>query len=83
MPYDPRPVSQGGNRGMGETFGHVPPKGKFRVIGVDTFDGGDWVQGDFDTKEEALACARAKGGNMTKMHVYDDTGRHIGDAGTF
>lgn len=83
MPYDPRPISKGGNRGMGETFTHVPPKGKFRVIGVDTFDGGDWVVGDYDTKEAALAIAYAKGGQMTKMHVYDDTGRHVGQAGTF
>ncbi len=83
MPYDPRPVSQGGNRGIGELFSHQPPPGKFRVIGVDTFDGGDWVQGDFDTKEAALACAREKGGSMTKMHVYDDRGRHVGEAGTF
>ena len=83
MPYDPRPISEGGNRGLGEKFTRVPPKGKFRVIGVDTFDGGDWVQGDFDPKEAALQCAREKGGEMTKMHIYDDTGRHIGEAGTF
>lgn len=83
MPYDARPVSQGGNRGIDERFSRSAPKGKFRVIGVDTFDGGDWVQGDFDTKEAALAVAQAKGGEMTKMHVYDDTGRHIGNAGTF
>lgn len=83
MPYDPRPISEGGNRGMGETFSHKPPKGKFRVVCVDTFDGGDWVSGDFDTREAALAHARTKGGEMLRTHVYDDTGRHIGDAGTF
>jgi hypothetical protein len=83
MPYDPRPISEGGNRGIGETFTHVAPKGKFRVIGVDTFDGGDWCQGDFDTREAALQCARDKGGEMTMMHVYDDTGKHIGQAGRF
>lgn len=59
------------------------PKGKFRVIGVDTFSHEDWVQGDFDTKDAALACADAHGGEMTKMHVYDATGKHIGEAGTF
>lgn len=83
MPYDPRPISQGGNRGIGETFTHMPPKGKFRVVGVDTFDGGDWVEGDFDSREAAIAHANSRGGQMTKMHVYDDTGRHISDAGTF
>jgi len=83
MPYDPRPESQGGNRGYGERFGSVPEKGNYRVIGVDTFDGGDWVQGDFETKEEALKVARDKGGQMTKMHVYDKDGRHVQDFGTF
>jgi len=83
MPYDPRPVSQGGNRGIDELFSRAAPKGKYRVIGVDTFDGGDWHQGDFDTKQEALNCARAKGGTMTKMHVYDDKGQHVGEAGSF
>lgn len=83
MPYDPRPISEGGNRGIDEAFGRAAPKGKFRVIGVDTFDGGDWVQGDFATRDEALACARSKGGEMTRMYVYDDMGRHLGNAGTF
>ena len=51
--YDPRPISEGGNMGMDETFTRKPDEGKnFRVVGVDTFDGGDWVQGDFETLEE-------------------------------
>lgn len=83
MPYDPRPISEGGNRGIDDRFSRDPPKGKWRVIGVDTFDGGDWIEGDFDTKDEALARAKQKGGNMTKMHVYDDAGHHVGETGTF
>lgn len=83
MPYDPRPVSEGGNKGIDEEFSRKAPKGKFRVIGVDTFDGGDWVEDDFDTREEAIERATTKGGEMTKMHVYDDRGQHIHDAGTF
>jgi hypothetical protein len=59
------------------------PAGKFRVVGVDTFDGTDWVYGDYDTQEQALALAEAKGGEMLKTHVYDDTGRHIGGFGRF
>ncbi len=59
------------------------PKGKFRVIGVDTFDGVDWIEGDFDTKEQALECAHKKGGEMLVTHVYDDNGNHVGDAGRF
>ena len=85
MPYDPRPVSEGGNRGIDEQFSREAPKGKFRVIGVDTFDGGDWVEGDFDTLDQAKKHANEKteGQQMLKMHVYDDTGSHRHDAGTF
>lgn len=59
------------------------PKGKFRVIGVDTFDGGDWIEGDFKTKAEALQKAKEKGATMLKTHVYDDKGNHVYEAGTF
>ena len=67
------------------------PLGKFRVIGVDTFDGEDWIYfvgedwiyGDYDTKEEAINLANEKGGNMLKTHVYDEKGKHIHEAGTF
>lgn len=83
MPYDPRPSSQGGNRGIDGLFSRKAPTGKFRVIGVDTFDGGDWLQGDCDTLDQAIALAKTKGGEMTKMHVYDDCGNHKFDAGTF
>lgn len=83
MPYDPRPESKGGNRGMGERFTHVAPKGKYRVVCVDTFDGGDWVAGDFDTRGAAIACAKENGGEMLKAHVYDDTGKHVLQTGTF
>ncbi len=85
MPYDPRPVNQGGNRGIDETFSRKAPTGKFRVIGVDTFDGDDWVEGDFPSLGEALAHVRAQtsGKQMLMMHVYDEHGRHTGDAGSF
>ncbi len=84
MPYDPRPVSEGGNRGIDEQFSRKAPRGKFRVIGVDTFDGGDWVEDDFDTLEKARKHAdeRTEGEQMLKMHVYDDTGSHRHEAGT-
>ena len=85
MPYDPRPVSEGGNRGIDEQFSRNAPPGKFRVIGVDTFDGTDWVEGDFGTKDAALLhiSARTVGKQMLKMHAYDDKGRHVGAAGQF
>ncbi len=83
MPYDARPESEGGNKGIDERFSRKAPSGQFRVIGVDTVDGGDWVQGDRDTLEEARKLAKKKGGEMTMMHIYDDDGRHLGNAGTF
>lgn len=83
MPYDARLVSEGGNRGAGELFKLRAPAGKFRVVCVDTFDGGDWVDGDYDTREAALKRAQEKGAPMLCAHVYDDQGKHIGNVGTF
>lgn len=82
--YDPRPNSRGGNRGIDEKFSRCAPEGKFRVIGVDTFDGTDWIQGDFNTLAQAMNCAdeQTKGEEMLKMHVYDDKGINLYDAGT-
>jgi hypothetical protein len=59
------------------------PPGKFRVIGVDTFDGTDWIYGDYKTRDEAIKLANEIGGTMLKTHVYDDQGKHIHSAGTF
>ncbi len=59
------------------------PKGKFRVIAVDTFDGSDWIHGDFPTKHEAIEEAEKKGGTMLVTHVYDEDGHHVGTGGSF
>ena len=83
MPYDPRLVSEGGNRGIDEVFQRAAPEGKYRVVGVDTFDGGDWHQGDFDTRAEANKVAAENSGSMTKMYVYDDHGHCLSDFGTY
>lgn len=85
MPHEPRPVSEGGNRGIDQLFSRKAPDGKFRVIGVDTFDGTDWEEGDFDTLDAAIAHAneQVKGEQMLKMHVYNDQGTHCYSAGTF
>lgn len=82
MPYDPRPKSQGGNRGMGDNFGRKPRRGyNFRVVGVDTFDGGDWIVGDYKTLEEAKR--NAVGGTMLKKYVYNKDGRCVYSSGSF
>ena len=85
MPYDARPVSQGGNAGIDEEFSRKAPQGKFRVVSVDTFDGTDELDGDFDNLDAAKACADriTNGQEMTKAHVYDDQGHHRYEAGTF
>ena len=59
-------------------------KGKFRVIGVDTFDHDDWIKGDYDTFEEARAVAdKYDNEEMIKMYIYDDMGKCLGEAGNF
>jgi hypothetical protein len=85
MPYDPRPVSSGGNQGIDEEFSRKAPAGKFRVIGVDTFDGTDWHEKDCDSLSEAREYAdeKVKGQQMLKMYVYNDQGLHRHGSGTF
>ena len=83
MSYDTRPMSKGGNRGIDKRFSRKAPKGQFRLICVDTFDGTDWLQGDYETLREAQIVARNKGGEMLKTHIYNDEGKHVFDAGSF
>jgi hypothetical protein len=88
MPYDPRPISKGGNRGIDEPdqpggFSREAPEGKFRVVMVDTYDGTDGVYKDCDTLKEAEELADEKGAEMLMMHVFDDKGDHLYKAGTF
>lgn len=63
----------------------MAPAGKFRVVGVDTFDRTSWVDGDFDTKDEAVAHAKYRGKDavMMKLHVYDDKANHLYEDGKF
>ncbi len=85
MPYDPRPTDEGGNKGIDRDFSRRAPEGQFRVIGVDTFDGGDWVSKDCDTLEDAQEHVRneTKGQQMKMMHIYDDEGKHCDSGGSF
>jgi len=64
------------------------PEGKCKVIGVDKFDGEDWVEGEYDTPEEALKEARrlteeakplASHHNVaTVYYAYDRDGNYLG-----
>ena len=53
------------------------PKGKFRVIGTDHFPvpPEDWLQGDFDTLEEAKKNCTPNA--MTSYEVRDDCGKRV------
>lgn len=59
------------------------PKDKFRVVGVDTFDGTDWVKCDCDTLEEAQEIAQENAGYMLKYYVYNDKAKQLYSAGTY
>ena len=82
MPYDPRHISEGGNRTTTRADLKAP-KGKYRVVLVDTFDGGDCILLTTKSKQKALDLANKNGGTMTIVYVYDDKGRQIHKAGTF
>lgn len=51
--------------------------GKFRVIGIDTFDYTDWIEGDFDTIDEAIVKTNTIKGNFTNTYIFDDKGNKI------
>ncbi len=80
MPYEPEK-----NAGIDKDFSRSPNQKKFRVVGVDTFDGDDWIEGEFDTLQEARkhVAMKTAGKQMLVMHIYDENGRHVGAAGTF
>jgi hypothetical protein len=55
------------------------PRGMFRVVGVDTFEGPreDYLVGDYGSKAKALKVAKRHGGQMNPVHVYDDQGNSL------
>ena len=59
------------------------PQGKFRVIGEHTYNGGVWLENDFDSLDAAAGYAdrSTRGTHMLKMSVYDDVGTHRHHAG--
>ncbi len=63
----------------------IAPRGQFRVVGVDTFEGpcADYLIGDYKTSEEAIKIAKEHGGEMNPVYVYDDKGTRLFKCGTF
>ncbi len=82
MPYDPRHISQGGHRTTTRQD-LIAPKGKYNVVLVDTFDGGDAIVLTTKSKKKALEEARRRGGTMLIAYVYDDKGNQIKKEGSF
>ena len=61
------------------------PPGKFRVIGVDTFEGpfADYPIAVVDTLAEAQELVKIHGGEMNPVYAYDDTGKLVAQAGSY
>ncbi|PIR92602.1 hypothetical protein COU01_00840 [Candidatus Falkowbacteria bacterium CG10_big_fil_rev_8_21_14_0_10_44_15] len=74
--------ASGENRNIDEDLLPQAPAGKFRIIGVDTFDYQTWLVGDCDTLLEAQELAEKKVGDMTVMHIFNDHGRRVWFTGT-
>ena len=68
-----------------------PPKGKFRIIGIEKFENpgeGHWVVEDLDNREEAIKRAREMTRNASKdsdhpsvatvFYAYDENGEYLG-----
>ena len=60
------------------------PTGKYRVLCVDTFSnpplGDAFVLADCDTKDAAIAMAKAHATDFQPAYIYDDKGRFLQEA---
>ena len=61
------------------------PKGKFRVVAVDTFAGPteDYLIGDYNSVVEAKKVCAEPSGQMNPCYVYDDSGKLLHEAGGY
>ncbi len=61
------------------------PKGKYRVVGVDTFEGptADYPIGDYRTFKRAVAVCLEHGGQMNPCYVYDSNGKCLFKSGSY
>jgi hypothetical protein len=61
----------------------IAPTGRYRLVGVDTFEGpfADFLVGDFDNREDAIAEAAARAGRLQPFYVYNDRGELVFSAG--
>lgn len=61
------------------------PPGKFRVIGVDTFEGpfADYPIDIVDTLAEAEELVKKRGRVMNTVYAYNDRGELVAHAGSY
>lgn len=61
------------------------PTGKFRVVGVDTFEGpkAEYLIDDYDTRWKAKMACDIHGGSMNPCYLYDDRGVCLYKTGSF
>lgn len=55
----------------------------FKIRGYDSFSSEWFPVGEYETYDEAVDVANARGGTMTLMYVYDKDGKQVYRAGTF
>ncbi len=65
-----------------------PENGKYKVLGIDKWDGEDWLHGEYDSAEEALKEARKRTKECmssasdrsiaTVFYAYDPQGHYLG-----
>jgi len=70
---------------MDTDFSRKAPKGKFRIVGVNTFLNNDWHEKDVDTLQNAkkIIEEKTRGEEKLRYYIYDENGKFIADAGTF
>lgn len=59
------------------------PSKTWKVYCVDTFDGTRWLDGEYNTREEAEQSARFRGGTMLRAHVESPRGERINSYGQY
>lgn len=82
-PKGPRNYGSGSEDSLVLSGKRAAPKGKFCLIGVETFVGpfADFLVGDFVSKDDAIREATKLAGDMNPMYVYDDAGELLYSAG--
>jgi hypothetical protein len=74
---------QGGFRAISQDPRRVAPKGKFRMIGIDSLTGDGWIEGDVRNLGRARRKANLLCDMIVSVHIFDEHGVHQDQAGIF